>query len=114
MQLNLSSFYHPHSNSQTEVLNRCLETYLRCYYNEDALGWFFCLSIFEYWYNASYRSTIHTTPYEALYRRTSQLHNPELPSESTLVEVDNSLMKREINLQILKNHLLRDQHRMMQ
>lgn len=67
VQLNMSSAYHPQSDGQTEVLNRCLETDLRCSCAEDTTGWYDCLSMAEYWYDSYYHSAIDTTPYAALF-----------------------------------------------
>ncbi|KAF3632244.1 BTB/POZ domain-containing protein [Capsicum annuum] len=80
-----SKGYHPQSDGQTEVLNRCLETYLRCYFSDDASNWFTRLPTAEYWYNTCFHSAIQTTPDEALYGMAPPLHLPYLPgSESVL------------------------------
>ncbi|OIT33037.1 hypothetical protein A4A49_64122, partial [Nicotiana attenuata] len=67
-----------------------------------------------YWYNTSFHSSIQTTPYEALYGRPPPLHLPYSPGESASAEVDNTLINRELKLQLLKHHLMRAQHRMKQ
>ncbi|XP_047252063.1 uncharacterized protein LOC107842928 isoform X1 [Capsicum annuum] len=112
--LHISTAYHPQSDGQTEVLNRCLETYLRCYCSDDASNWFACLPMAEYWYNTCFHFAIQNTPYEALYGRPPPLHLPYIPGESTSTEVDTTLLNRELKLQLLKHHLLRAQLRMKQ
>lgn len=68
----------------------------------------------EYWHNTSFYSAIRTIPYETLYGRPPPLHLSYLPGESTSADVDNTLINKELKLQLLQYHLLRAQLRMKQ
>ena len=63
----MNSSYHPESNDQAEVVNRCLETYLRCFAIEQPQHWSLWIPWAEFRYNTSFHSSIGTTPFEALY-----------------------------------------------
>ncbi|KAK9665910.1 hypothetical protein RND81_14G145000 [Saponaria officinalis] len=112
--LNLSSTYHPHSDGQTEVLNRCLETYLRCFCSYSPNDWYKWLPAEEFWYNTSYHTTLKTSPYEIPYRRSSPIHLPYLPRESKVDEFDRTLAEREEVIAIIKQNLFKVQNRMKQ
>jgi hypothetical protein len=66
-QLNKSTTYHPQSDGQTKVVNKCLEMYLHCFSSEKQHQWVQWLPLAEWWYNTSYHTTTKMTPYEVVY-----------------------------------------------
>ncbi|KAL0402516.1 UNVERIFIED_CONTAM: hypothetical protein Slati_4281500 [Sesamum latifolium] len=57
-RLAVSSAYHPETDSQIEVLNWCLETYLCCFASDALRTWAKYLLLVEYGYNTSLHSAI--------------------------------------------------------
>jgi hypothetical protein len=64
-----SSAYHPQTDSQTERVNQILEDMLRACVLHYGKDWDKCLSLAEFSYNNSYRSSLKMAPFEALYGR---------------------------------------------
>lgn len=71
--LKMSSSYHPQTDGQTdgqtEVVNKCLQQYLRCFISEEPNSWHKFLGLAEWCYNTSFHSTIGQNPYEVVYGR---------------------------------------------
>nr|GEU68824.1 reverse transcriptase [Tanacetum cinerariifolium] len=109
VQLNMSTAYHPQSNGQTEVVNRCLECYLRCMTGEQPKQWMKWLSLAEWWYNTNFHTSVHTTPYEAVYGKSPPIHIPYIGGESKVDLVDKTLREREAVAEALKFHISRAQ-----
>nr|GEY10888.1 hypothetical protein [Tanacetum cinerariifolium] len=85
---NLSTAYHPQSDGQSKVLNRCLEGYLRCMCFDKPSDWARWLPLAEYWYNTSFYIAIKCTPFEIVYGQKKPLHLPYLPGESKVEALD--------------------------
>lgn len=85
------------------MVNRCLETYLRCMCSDNPKQWSKWLPLAEWWYNTTYHNLIKANPYEIVYGQALPTYLPYLPSESKVELVDRSLEKREETL-LKKSH----------
>jgi transposase InsO family protein len=66
-ELKMSTPYHPATNGQTERLNQCVETYLRCFVHSCPKKWSEWISLAEYWYNTNHHSTLNSSPFMVFY-----------------------------------------------
>lgn len=100
-----SSAYHPETDGQTEVTNRTLETYLRCFVSDAPKRWVQFLHLAEYWYNTSYRFALKMTPFEVLYGRTPPTLRSYLVGSTNIATVEESLAQRKNMLQLVRENL---------
>nr|XP_034886896.1 uncharacterized protein LOC118027607 [Populus alba] len=107
-----SSSYHPQSNGQTEVVNRTLEQYLRCFSSDQPKGWVEWLAWAECGYNTAVHSATKMSPFEAVYGVPPPNMSSYIPGTTKVQEVDNLLRTREVILRDLRRNLLEAQARM--
>ncbi|PKI64041.1 hypothetical protein CRG98_015573 [Punica granatum] len=112
VELLASIAYHPQTDGQSEAVNKCLETYLRCMTGDKPTMWAKWVSLAEWWYNTTYHSSTGRTPFEALYGFQPPLNMPYFPHDSTVAAVDAYMTDKESMIKILKFHLKRAQDRM--
>jgi hypothetical protein len=110
--LRFSSAYHPETDGQTEVVNRSLKTYLRCFTSDHPRQWYKFLHLAEYWYNSSFHSAIQMTPFQALYGRSPPALLDYIKGQSNITELDHALAQRQQILDTLKENLKRSKHKM--
>ncbi|GKB00087.1 putative mitochondrial protein [Tanacetum coccineum] len=91
VKLKMSTAYHPQTDGQTEIVNKCLESYLRCMTGETPKDWVKWVPLAEYWYNTNYHSVLDITPYEVVYGQTPPMHIPYMAKDNPVEAVDRTL-----------------------
>ncbi|GJS03350.1 retrotransposable element Tf2 [Tanacetum coccineum] len=91
----MSTAYHPQTEGQTKMVNRCLEGYLRCMTGEKPKKWFEWLPLVKLWYNTNFHTSINTIPFEVVYGQTPPIHVPYMGGLSKINAVDRTLLARE-------------------
>ncbi|KAJ0501161.1 putative nucleotidyltransferase, Ribonuclease H [Helianthus annuus] len=104
-KLQLSTSYHPQTDGQTEVLNRCLEAYLRCFANEQPKKWSSFLSWEEYSYNTGFHTSTGTTPFSVVYGRDPPSLLPYVVGETKNADLEEQLVDRDAMLRLLRSNL---------
>ena len=113
-KLKMSSAYHPQTDGKTEVVNRCLEQYLKSFVHQWPRKWNSYLPLAEFWYNTTFHISTGITPFQALYGR-SPPHVPMYPIGSSPVhEADQALKTHDEFLIQLKTNLAVAANRMKQ
>jgi transposase InsO family protein len=113
-QLAHSSSYHPQSDGQTEIVNKCLEGYLRFFVSDKQAQWFKWLPLAEWWYNTSFHTATKMTPFMALYGYHPPSITSSLKEKSKVQAVEDHIENQQQVLQILKDNLTMAQNRMKQ
>ncbi|KAD5507739.1 hypothetical protein E3N88_15442 [Mikania micrantha] len=95
INLAFSSAYHLQSDGQTEVLNRCLESYLRSMSMDTSLQWVKWLPLARWWHNTTFHSAIKMYPYEALFGIKPPIHIPYISGDTQVAAVEELHRDRE-------------------
>ncbi|XP_031483793.1 magnesium transporter MRS2-B-like [Nymphaea colorata] len=113
-KIHYSTTHHPQTDGQSEVVNRTLETYLRCFMGERPTTWVRPLAWAEWSYNSSTHSTIGISLYEVLYGYPP----PSIPhyEEGTTSDdmIDCELRNRNEIVDSLRKNMAKAQDRMSQ
>jgi hypothetical protein len=108
----MSSSYHPQTDGQSEKLNQCLETYLRCKTHACPAKWANWLSLAEFWYNTNYNFSHGKTPFEVLYGYPPRHFGISHETACNIPDLNLWLQDRADMTNLIHQNLLRAQARM--
>jgi hypothetical protein len=110
--LNMSSSCHPQTDGQSERLNQCFETYLRCMTHASPAKWANWISLAEFWCNINYHSAHNKTPSEVLYGHPPRHFMIAHEDQCKVPDVEQWLADRAEMGNLIKQNPLRAQARM--
>jgi hypothetical protein len=110
----MSSAYHPQTNGQTEIVNKCLETYLRCSVTDKQNKWLQWLHLVEWCYNSTSHTSAKMTPFQALYGYQPPTWKELATNQTKVAPVKDLLDESQKVVQILKENLVIARNRMKQ
>ena len=108
----MSTSYHPQSDDQTEIVNKCLEQYLRCMTSDKPKEWSKWLPLAEWWYDTSFHCSSKITSFEVVHGRKPPTYTSYILGEASVATVDQAFRDRESLVRLLKENLLQPQNRM--
>ena len=108
----MSSAYHPHSDGQTEVMNRVIEQYLRAFVHRQPATWGRFLPWVELSHNTSWNAGTGSKPYEITFGRKPFSFLDYITGSSKLDAVDDILKHREEVFLCIRQKLLKAQDAM--
>ncbi|KAI5383049.1 hypothetical protein KIW84_070446 [Lathyrus oleraceus] len=97
---------------ETEVVNRCLETYLRCFAADQPKTWVTWIPWAEYWLNTTFPSATQQTPFEVVYGRKPPTMVRWGIGDTRVEAVQRELQDRDEAMRQLREQLLKAQNRM--
>jgi len=110
--LKFNTVYHPQTDGQSEVLNKCIEMYLRCFTYDNPKEWSKLLPWAEFWYNSSFHHSTGMTPFKVVYGREPPQIIKYTFSNQDPPQVKNQLLQRDATLNKLKISLQKAQQHM--
>ncbi|WVZ01419.1 hypothetical protein V8G54_027488 [Vigna mungo] len=108
-KLRMSTTYHPQSDGQTEVINKTLQQYLRCFVHHKPSLWGKFLPWAEWCFNTTINISIKMTPFEVVYGHPPPSIPQGLSSDTSNAAVQFELQSRADIIRKLNNNLQKAQ-----
>ena len=106
--------FHPQTDGQSEIVNKGVERYLRCFVNGQPKKWTRWIHWAEFSYNTSPHLSINMSPFHALYGRVPPHVMRVGPQQTPVESLDQLLQERDIMLDKLKFNMMKTQLRLKQ